>query len=148
MEYKVVIPEEVCAIRGWERDDLPAICVVNQSLASFEPKVVFAWHLSIIVDCDDLAESGMPTPGERSVLDRIGAEFDEALKSGGNALFLARITRAGARQFLYRVHDPEVANRYLTQIIEGGAHAREFDFRMEHDEAWESAEYYLDHWRS
>jgi hypothetical protein len=66
----------------------------------------------------------MPTNVEVSVLDRFGDEFDENLKADGNALFLARITWNGTRQFLYRVYDPEVANRYLTDLIEENASPR------------------------
>jgi Family of unknown function (DUF695) len=146
VEYEVVIPDEVFAILQWQRDDLPAFCVVNQSLAAFEPKTVFAWHLSIIVECVDLAENGMPTNDELSVLDRFGDDLDESLKADGNALFLARITWNGTRRFLYRVYDPEVANRYLTDLIEEDSSPREFDFRMEHDEAWLNAKYFLSHW--
>ena len=40
--YRVIIPDEVFGIIEWTKDDLPAICVVNQSLANFEPKIVFA----------------------------------------------------------------------------------------------------------
>jgi hypothetical protein len=92
VEYEVVIPEEVYAVLQWQRDDLPAVCVVNQALAPFEPKAVFAWHLSIIVECVDLAEHGMPTSEEVKILDLIGDAFDQGLKAEGNALFLARIT--------------------------------------------------------
>ncbi len=148
MEYKVVIPDEVYAILEWQRNDLPAICVVNQALANFEPKVVFSWRLSIIVDCVELAKRGMPTPEERGVLDQLGKQFDAHFKADGNALFLARITWSGTRQFLYRVYDPEVANRYLTAIIEDETNARPFEFRMEHDETWEYARHLLSHWES
>jgi hypothetical protein len=145
VEYEVVIPDEVYAILEWQRDGRPAVCVVNQSLANFEPKVVFSWHLSIVLDCLELAERGMPTSEEVAILDRIGDEFDKHLKADGNALFLARITWAGTRQFLYRIYDPEVADRYLKAVIEDWANTREFEFRMEHDEAWEHAGYYFSH---
>ncbi len=148
MEYRVEIPEEVFAILQWQDEGLPAIGVVNQALAGFEPKVVFAWHLSIIVDCQDLAENGMPTGEESEILNQIGDEFDENLKVNGNALFLARITWNGTRQFLFRIHDPEVANRYLSEIIEAEAQLRPFDFRMEGDETWELAKWYLANFES
>lgn len=148
MEYRVVIPDEVFAILQWEDEGLPAICVVNQSLANFEPKVVFGWHLSIILSCDQLNDNGMPTSDEVQVLDRFGDELGDHLKADGNAVFLARITWNGTRQLLYRVYDPDVANEYLMGLIDAGCHLREFDFRMEHDEAWEFGKYYLSHWES
>ena len=143
MDFRVVIPEEVFAVLSWQDEGLPAICVVNQALADFEPKVVFDWHLSIIINCVNVAEKGMPTPAERQALDEFGDGLDRHLKAGGNALFLARITWNVTRQLLYRVCDPGVANRYLTSVIEGERQAREFDFRMERDSDWEFAAYYL-----
>jgi hypothetical protein len=148
VEYRVVIPDEVFAILEWQDEGLPAICVVNQSLANFEPKVVFGWHLSIILTCQHLADKGMPTHEEQQILDQFGADLDQHLKANGNALFLARITWNGTRQLLYRVYDPEFANLYLTGIIEAESQVREFDFRMEHDEAWNYAKYYLSHWKA
>lgn len=146
MEYRVVIPDEVFGILEWQEDDLPAIGVVNQAIAGFEPKVVFGWHLSIIVDCADQAENGMPTMAEVAVLDGIGDEFDIHLKADGNALFLARITWGGTRQFLYRVYDPEVADAYLAGLIEADANVRPFEYRMERDDDWALAEPYLRPW--
>ncbi len=109
---------------------------------------MFAWHLSIVVECQDLAENGMPTGDESEILNQIGDEFDEKLKADGNALFLARITWNGTRQFLYRIYDPEVANQYLSDIIESESNLRPFEYRMQGDEAWELTKYFLAHWES
>lgn len=148
MEYRVVIPKEVYAVLHSEKEGLPAVFVVNQALANFEPKVVFDWHLSIIVTCEEIGGNGMPTTAEQQVLDKLGDQFDKDLKANGNALFLARITWNGTRQFLYRVHDPEVTNAYLTSVIDGQAQTREFEFRMERDETWEYTKYWLSHWEN
>jgi hypothetical protein len=148
MEYRVVIPEEVFAILEWQDEGLPAICVVNQALANFEPKVVFGWHLSIILTCEQLGDNGMPTLDEKQILDQFGDELDCDLKAEGNALFLARITWNGTRQLLYRVYDPDVANEYLIGIINKKTQVREFDFRMENDDTWKFAKYYLSHWEA
>jgi hypothetical protein len=148
MQYRVIIPDEQFAILEWQEDGLPAICVVNQSIANFEPKVVFGWHLSIGLDCEELADNGMPTQQERQVLDRIGEQLDGNLKANGNALFLARIPWNGRRQLVYRVHKPEVANQYLVAMIDGRSQVREFAFQMEHDQTWKYATYYLSRWET
>ena len=147
MKYRVVIPDEVFAVREWQDEGLPAICVVNQGLANFEPKVVFAWHLSIILKCQELRENGMPSPEEKRIIDQFGDKLAGQLKADGNALFLARITWNATRQLLYRVYDPEVANEFLTDLISSESYIRDFDFRMEQDEAWELAAWYLTHWQ-
>jgi hypothetical protein len=54
---------------------------------------------------------------------------------------------AGTREFLYRVYDPEVANRYMMDLVETGTTVRDFEFRMEHDDGSEHASYYLSHWK-
>ena len=145
-EMRVIIPNEVFAILEWEEDQLPAVCVVNQSLANFSPKIVFAWHLSIIVEFADLVGNGMPSIEEKSVVDQIGKVFDVNLKAGGNALLLARITWNGTRQTLYRVCDPELANAFLMGIIDNETQVRPFEFKMEHDPDWELANHFLKQW--
>jgi hypothetical protein len=144
----VPIPDEVFALLQWEDENQPALCVVNQSLAKFEPKAVFAWHLSIVVNCKKLDARRMPKPAEKVILDTMANEFAQNLKAHGNALFLARITWNGMQQHLYRVCDSEVANAYLVDAITKKSCLREFDFRMEHDAAWQHAQWYLRHWQS
>ena len=148
MEYRVDIPDEVFAILEWQDECLPAICVVNQALANFEPKVVFRWHLSILLTCEQLAANGMPTQVERDTLDLFGDDLGRQLMADCNALFLARITWNGTQQLLYRVYDPEVASGYLTGIIQEQTQRREFDFRMERDDTWALAKYYVSHWEA
>ncbi len=123
-----------------------AICAINQSLANFDSKIVFGWHLSIIVECAQLAGNGMPTSDEKAVIDNIGRHFDLHLKTDGNALFLARTTWNGTRQFLYRVYNPEIANAFLMGIVDNGREVRPLDFKMEHDPDWNLAKRYLRNW--
>jgi hypothetical protein len=140
---QVHIPDEVFAVLQWEDENLPAICVVNQSLAKFEPKAVFAWHLSITVDCKKLDANGMPKQAEKVILDKIANECAKNLKAHGNALFLARTAWNGTQQQLYRVRDSDFANAYLVDTITEKSLPREFTFRMEHDETWNHAKWYL-----
>ena len=148
MEYRVDIPDEVFAVLEWQDEGLPAICVVNQALANFEPKMVFRWHLSILLACEQLAANGMPTQVEREALDLFGDDLGRHLKADGNALFLARITWNGTQQLLYRVYDPEVTNGYLMGIIHEQTQRRNFDFQMDRDDTWALAKYYLSHWEA
>lgn len=145
-KYNVTIPDEVFAILEWDDDGLPAICAVNQALANFDAKIVFAWHLSVIVQLNALADNGMPTANEKLVIDKIGKQLDGHLKANGNALFLARITWNGTRQLLYRVYDPEVANSFLTDTVNSDRAVRPIKFKMQHDADWAMAEWFLQNW--
>lgn len=147
-QYRIVIPDEVFALMEWQKEGLPAIGVINQSLASFEPRLVFPWHLSIIVEFAAQAANGMPTSEERETVDQFGDELNQNLKVNGNALFLARITWNGTRQFLYRVHNPEIANGFLMDLIDNNQEIRPFEFRMEPDHGWNMAKWYLQNWEA
>ncbi|WP_286743731.1 DUF695 domain-containing protein [Roseivirga sp. UBA1976] len=146
-EFKVLIPEEDYSILNFRQEDLPGVAVVNISLRDFEPKEVFAWHLSIMVELNDLGENGMPTKSEVDVIDNYGDFLDDRIKGEDkdkpNALFLARITWNGTRELISRVYDPEIANDFLQELIEEGNQVREFDYRMENDEEWKLAEWHL-----
>lgn len=148
VKNRAAIPDEAFSILEWQDEGLPAICVVNQSLANFEQKAAFAWHLTIIIICEAFANQGMPTIEETTILDRFGQELDRELKADGNGLFLARTTCDGTRQLDYRVHDPEVANHYLSGIIEAKSFVRAFKYEMERDDEWQHAADFLKHWET
>jgi len=81
------------------------------------------------------------------VLDPICEAIDQNLARDGNAALLARITWNGARQLVYRVNDPEIANAFLTRLFEEDPQ-RAMDYRMEPDPEWQLAETYLGPGRS
>ena len=120
-DYKVVIPDEKPRIIEFIQDNSPGIAYVNRSLVDFEPKEVFSWHLSIIVEIQDIVENGMPSTKERELLDKFGETLDKNIKGADkqkpNALFLARITWNKTRELIWRVYDPEIADEYLKQIF-------------------------------
>ena len=131
----------------FRQDDMPGIAVINEQLTAFEPKIVFAWHLSFMLHFEDLILNGMPSQAERDVIDPYGERLDFAFKGKNpdkpNSLFLARITWNETRELVYRVFDPEPINKYLVNVIKTKRHPRLFDYRMEHDEEWKLAEWHL-----
>jgi hypothetical protein len=54
MDYRVIIPKEVYKIIEFKQDGLPGFAAVNLSLKDFEPKIVFAWNLSVLIKLNDL----------------------------------------------------------------------------------------------
>ena len=149
MEYKVTIPEEAFDLLDFKKNDLPGVAVINSSLKTFEAKEVFAWHCSIIIDLENLAENGMPSQEEMVIIDKFGDYLDlmiKTLSERPNALFLARITWNGTKEFIYRVYDADITDRFLRKVIEEKLHPREFDFRIDLDKDWEIAKWHLTDW--
>ena len=148
-EIRVQIPEEEHSILEFNREELPGIAVVNTALRDFVGKEAFSWHLSIIMDLEELIDNGMPSRKERAIVDPYGDYLNELVKGVNpekpNALFLGRVTWNATRQFLWRVYDPEIADRALKEIINSNSSPREFEYQMEHDTDWKLAEWYLAH---
>ncbi len=146
-EYKVLIPEEKYQILEFRQDNLPGIAVINSALKNFEPKDVFAWHCSIMIECEDLIENGMPSKEERETVDQFENGLNEKIKGldveKPNALFLGRITWNRTRELIWRVFDPEITNNYLSKRIEKKDYPREFDYRIESDPEWNFASWHL-----
>ena len=146
-EFKVVIPEECYSILNFHEEALPGIAVVNSALKGFEPKEVFAWHLSIRVELKDLVDKGMPSRAEVKVIDSYGDFLDKKIKGEDeakpNALFLARLTWNGTRELIWRVYDPQIAHDLLQGIIEAGDQVREFNYQMKNDQEWKLTEWLL-----
>ena len=142
-DYRVVIPKEVYTIVEFKQGGFPGKATINAALVKFEPKVVFSWHLSIMISAQDLKDNKMPTAQEEKVLDQFQEEVDSPIKAHGNALFLGEVTNDGWRELLYRVYDPEPVNTYLQGLISTKAHLRPFDFRIDPDKEWEKAQWHL-----
>ncbi len=60
-----------------------------------------------------------------------------------NALFVARETKNGFLHAMWQVHNPEIANKYLQDIIISKSYPREMDFVIEKDNKWEHVDWYL-----
>lgn len=119
--------------------DDPAVVVVNSALQNFDQRQGFPWHLRISIDCVSLGSNGMPTSEEADTLNQLEDSIAASLQADENAIFLARITARGERALLYRVQDPEKANKILQTLTSASSTLREWDYRMEHDSGWELA---------
>ena len=143
-EIRVILPEEEYGILEWTQDELPCVAVLNSALKNFEPKAIFSWHLSLIIDFEDLIENGMPSQEERDIVDPFCEKLDEEIKAGGNALFLIRETWNKTRRLVWRVYDPEIAHDHLQYILKNHRYPRQFDYHMKQDMQWEEAKWYFE----
>jgi hypothetical protein len=139
----IVIPEEVHTVLEFRQRDLPGFATVNTALRGFEPKLAFCWHLSVLLKCVDLIENRLPSPDEQKALYTFEDKLDHLIKANDNALFLARVTHNALRELIWRVHDPEVANSVIQEIVRAKDHPRPIDYRMEEDRGWQKASWYL-----
>ena len=137
---RIVLPEPHYTLFDANRNDLPEVIVVNDSLLSFQHTEIFPWHLEVTIQAEDLAEKGMPTPEESKLLFAIGNRIELTIE-GKNALFLARSTWNGLRQLSFHVHDPELANDALQFLLADKPHDRFWEFHMHHDPEWHDAGY-------
>lgn len=142
-EVRIVLPEESYTLIEYKEEDLPCIAAINSGLVSFEHQDIFRWHLSVIIDFEELVDNGMPSEEEREVVDPFCDKLDKEIKAGGNALFLVRETWNKTRRLVWMVYDPEIAHEHLQYIIDHNRHPRPFDYRMEEDIEWKQAEWYL-----
>lgn len=142
-QVRIVLPEESFGVLDWKKDDLPCVAVVNGSLKHFEHKAIFCWHLSVILNFDELINNGMPSEREREIVDPFCEQLDAEIKAGGNALFLVRETWNATRRLVWRVYDPEIAHQHLNYLVEHHRCPRPFDWHMEQDMTWEKADWYL-----
>ncbi len=140
---QITLPEESFSVVTFEIDSLPAVAVINAALADFEHKKEFEWNCSLIVECKELGDNGMPTPAEMEILERFEDELSKDLAGDGelpNALFFARITHNGTRQLIWKVHSPKQAYDYLAGVMAEDKYPRDFEFVIERDVDWQMTE--------
>src|SRR5579864_2962437 len=105
---KIEIPEPSYTLFNAQRDGLPQVVVVNEALLSFQWTRLFSWHLRVCIEAEDLAEHGMPTSRESSLLFEVGDQIEKLVLEGRtaqgaeNALFLARSTWNGFRDLYFQ----------------------------------------------
>lgn len=136
------VPAPCYSLFRTSRGSDPAIVVVNSALRFFEGRDQFPWHLSIIIECQELASSGMPTAEENEILYALEDKIGQKLFSNDNAVFLARVTCRGQRELTYRVKIPKDANQWLAQLV-SEPNPREWQYQMEHDADWGLASPFL-----
>jgi len=146
-EFRVAIPEEKYSVIDFIQEGFPGVAFINIALRRFEPKIVFAWHLSLMIDFEDLVTGGMPSKKEREIVDEFEKRIDKLLKGTDsqkpNAIFLARITWNGTRELIWRIYEPQNTNEILQDIIDQGSSPRQFDYRIDEDREWNLAEWHL-----
>ncbi|MEO6525758.1 MAG: DUF695 domain-containing protein [Gemmatimonadaceae bacterium] len=137
-------PREKVVILQLESDGMPEVWLVNQYLDRCVERAELTWHLSIIIEMQDVHENvGFPTTEEQTLLTALRETIETSLEAKENALFLGSVTRQGTRQLLYRVRDPERANAFLSALVADPAAVRPMEYRMEQDVEWALAERYL-----
>ena len=146
-EFRVIFPKEEYKVIEFIQDDLPGIGLINVGLRMLEHKIVFSWHLSIMLELEDLIDNGMPSQNERDTIEKFENELNIIAKGKylekPNAFFLGKITWNETRELIWRVHNPEPINEALQRIIEKESHTRLFDYRIDPDEDWKLAKWHL-----
>ena len=143
----IEVPKASYTLANRKRDGLPEVLVVNEALLIFPHIDIFPWHLRVELRAQDLADQGMPTSQEslllRDIADRIEAAVLEGRTEHGgeNALFLARTTWNGLRELHFQVHDPELADHALGNLLKANEWQRNWEYRMEHDPKWVAAHF-------
>ena len=141
----VQIPDPHFTLINAQRDGIPEVIVVNDALLSFQHAELFPWHLRVRLEAKETIENGMPSPSESRLLFEIGDAIEVAVLNGlthvgaKNSLFLARSTWNELRELLFQVHDPEIADSALRQLLESKSWDRPWEYRMHEDPQWKEA---------
>lgn len=144
---RVYIPDENLWCVEFIQEGHKGIAEINKSLIEFEPKEVFRWHLSLLLELDQVDDNGFPVEAEEQVLLKLLAKYRAIAKGENavkpNALFLANITWNKTVEMIWRVCRPEQIHQTLTAILAEKDYLRPFDYRIDDDVNWELAEWHL-----
>lgn len=86
----------------------------------------------------------MPTTEELASLRVVEDEITSKLCLDHNVIFLARVTALGEQAIIFRVSDPQIANKALQDLTSDESQIREWEYWMERDQNWELAQPELD----
>lgn len=140
---KIQLPIEDYSVIEYSQNGMVGMATINQALRHFEHNAVFPWHLSLIIVCSDINNNKMPNKAEHDTLREFEEILSTTIQNNGNAVFLASVTKNGYRELIWRVHQPELANDFLLDLINTENHPRPFDFTLENDPKWHKAEWHF-----
>lgn len=146
LDIKVIIPREHYVLVNSSRYGLPAILVINSGLRHFKERSVFGWTCQIVVYFNELADNGMPTHEESTLVLNFFDKLNALIKGNENhpnALFVSRCTNDGALNAIWQVNDPKITEHQLQNIIDNKQYPREFDYKIEYDEDWKGIDWFL-----
>jgi len=146
MEYKVVIPDEFFSVFKFIQEDNLGVAAINTALRGFENKVVFGWHLSVMLHFDNVRKNGLPNENDHKKVEDFENSLGNLLNPDSekpNAVFLGRITWNRTAELIWRVHNPEEANNIVQKILKEKLYPFPFDYRMDPDPDWTLAEWHL-----
>ena len=146
-EFKVLIPKDEYAVYTFkDKEGMPAVAMVNIGLRGFDKKEVFGWYCSMIIDFEKLAENGMSTSEESTLVFDWLEEVHIGLMGDvdhPNALFVGRMSHDGSVHAVWQVNNPKQAHKYLQGLVDSKKYPRQFEFVIEPDEEWKNADFYL-----
>lgn len=142
-EYTVTLPRPRSVVLAFRQDGLPGVATVNAALQAIEHRLVFRWHLSVLVEAEGLSPHALPGAYEQAAILDVQAQMATLVEADGNALWLARVVHNGAWELLWRVHDARLAQSQLNALIDSQAHLRPFSYKLQDDQGWTLALDYL-----
>jgi hypothetical protein len=144
-KYYVKIPNENCKVIDFIQDDFSGIAFINVSLKRFEPKIVFSWHFSIMIELKDCEDDGLPNSIAiiQQIENDLRSQINEEGESKPNGLFLARIFWNHTCELIWKIHNPDVMEEHLKKIINNNLWKNAFDYRIDNDENWKLSEWHL-----
>jgi hypothetical protein len=149
MNYKVIIPEESFVGVRFEQDGLVGDATINKSLIGFKPRVVFQWHLSVMLHLETVGKNdSFLSDKAQDLIDDFEEQLDAEFKGKSNlkpdALFLARIDWNDTIELIWRTVSPDHPNDYLSSLLEEKKYPAPFDYKISPDPEWNLAKWHLD----
>lgn len=136
--------DEIFTIVEFEQNGLPGIASVNNCLKNLTGNRELKWHLSVLIQCSNVTNRGLPSKNEQKVLYEIEATLDPYIKADNGGVFLACVTHNALRELIWRVRNPEEANAAMQHIIQSRTTQRPLNYRIDDDPSWTRAAWYLD----
>ncbi len=146
-KYYVEVPDEEYKTIKFIQEEYSGMAFINVKIKNFEPKAVFPWHFSIMIELDNCEDDGLPNSVENLNLleNDLRNQIIGDNENKPNGLFLARIFWNHTCELIWRIYNPEILNEYIQKIIDNGLWKEIFDYRIDNDEDWKLAKWHLSH---
>lgn len=128
--------DEYATMEGHDKNDLPLLALVNQSLMEWDAKPSHPWMMTIEIKYDGRNNNGMPTNEAYALMGEFEDELTKTLTDADGYLSLGRETYDNTRTSFFACKDFRNASKKTRELVDKYKGRLDIDYDIYKDKYW------------
>lgn len=124
------------SMEGHDKNDLPIIAIINQSLMEWDAKPSHPWMMTIEIKYDGKNNNGLPTPDVYALMSEFEQQLEKQLTDADGYLNLGRETYNSTRTSYFACKEFRKASKAASELIKRYTGRLDIDYNIYKDKYW------------